>query len=123
MHLEARVLSLLLQQHALSTLVIRSHLAPVYWPVIFTKRPFPAASDILSPVENPTLGVTQLPPNRSANVDHLVHLEVLVIMPEGWRLYKGALIVNGHIARLLDQLSEARFQMSIRGIKFKCHLK
>ncbi|KAG8954327.1 hypothetical protein FRC03_011497 [Tulasnella sp. 419] len=44
-------------------------------------------------------------------------------MPEGWRLYKGARVVNDHIASLLEQLSEAQFQRLIRGIEFNCYLK
>ncbi|KAG8941754.1 hypothetical protein FRC03_004013 [Tulasnella sp. 419] len=43
-------------------------------------------------------------------------------MAEGWRLYTGARVVDGHIASLLKHISEAHFQRSIRDINFNCHL-
>ncbi|KAG8926255.1 hypothetical protein FRC03_009116 [Tulasnella sp. 419] len=53
---------------------------------------------------------------------HVVRYKVWVIMAEGWRLYTGARIVNGHIAYLLGRISQARFRRSINRTGFDCCL-
>ncbi|KAG8954329.1 hypothetical protein FRC03_011499 [Tulasnella sp. 419] len=53
---------------------------------------------------------------------HVVRYKVWVIMAEGWRLYTGARIGNGHIAYLLGRILQARFRRSINSTGFDCYL-
>ncbi|KAG8918536.1 hypothetical protein FRC02_002305 [Tulasnella sp. 418] len=80
------------------------------------------ASEAFSCSDHAPPGNSYLSSIVNSTTGYIILFKVWVTMAEGWRLYTGARVVDGHIASLLKHISEVHFQRSIRDINFNCHL-